>query len=75
MGRLLHTPEQGVDTLVWLAADDVPLESHGQFWLNRPRSPHKLRFTRTRDTADRRRQLWQWVTETSGHEPAGPESA
>ena len=76
MGPLLRTAEQGADTLVWLAADDVPLESNGQFWLDRrPRSPHKLRSTRIRDTADRREQLWQWVTETSGHEAAAPESA
>lgn len=70
MGPLLRTAEQGADTLVWLAADDTPLESNGGFWLDRrPRSTHKLRSTRTPDTADRREQLWNWVSETSGCNP------
>lgn len=70
MGPLLRTAEQGADTLVWLAADDTPLESNGGFWLDRrPRSTHKLRSTRTRDTADRREQLWKWVSETSDCTP------
>jgi dehydrogenase/reductase SDR family protein 12 len=74
MGPLLRTAEQGADTLVWLAADDTPLESNGGFWLDRrPRSTHKLRSTRTHDTADRREQLWNWITETSGRNPAAAE--
>lgn len=73
MGPLLRTAEQGADTLVWLAADDATLESNGAFWLDRrPRSTHKLRSTRNRDTADRREQLWNWVSETSGYHPAAP---
>lgn len=35
-GPILRTPEQGADTLLWLAATDVP---SGEFWLDRrPRS-------------------------------------
>jgi dehydrogenase/reductase SDR family protein 12 len=75
MGPLLRTPEQGADTLVWLAADDRPLESNGGFWLDRRlRSAHKLCSTRNRDTAARREELWNWVTTRSGGQPA-PESS
>ena len=68
MGPLLRTPEQGADTLVWLAADDgEPLDSNGLFWLDRrPRSLHKLPSTKRSDTADRRQQLWDWVHTTTG---------
>jgi NAD(P)-dependent dehydrogenase (short-subunit alcohol dehydrogenase family) len=67
MGPLLRTPEQGADTLVWLAADDQPLESNGQFWLDRrPRSIHKLPSTKKTDTPERRRELWDWVARTAG---------
>ena len=70
MGPLLRTPEQGADTLVWLAADDAALESNGGFWLDRaPRSIHKLRSTRATDQPFRREALWDWVSRTAGHEP------
>lgn len=67
MGPLLRSPEQGADTLVWLAADDRPLESNGQFWLDRrPRSIHKLSSTKKTDTPERRRELWDWVAQKAG---------
>ena len=70
MGPLLRTPDQGADTLVWLAADDQPLESNGQFWLDRrPRSIHKLPTTKRTDTAERRAQLWDWAADTAGDQP------
>ena len=76
MGPLLRTPEQGADTLVWLAADDVPLGSNGRFWLDRrQRSTHKLPMTRRTDTTERRTQLWDWVAATAGVEPSMPSSA
>jgi dehydrogenase/reductase SDR family protein 12 len=71
MGPLLRTPEQGADTLVWLAADDEPLQSNGRFWLDRrPRSIHKLPTTKKSDTAERRAQLWDWVADTAGCQPS-----
>jgi hypothetical protein len=71
MGPLLRTPDQGADTLVWLAADDVALESNGRFWLDRrPRSIHKLPTTKRTDTAERRAQLWDWVADTAGGHPS-----
>ena len=64
MGPFLRTPEQGADTLVWLAVDDAPLTSNGRFWLDRaPRSIHKLPTTKRTDTPRRREQLWNWVAE------------
>ena len=70
MGPLLRTPEQGADTLVWLAADDAVLESNGEFWLDRvPRSIHKLKSTRETDQPFRREALWDWVVETAGIDP------
>jgi dehydrogenase/reductase SDR family protein 12 len=40
---VVRTPEQGADTIVWLAASDPPRTSTGQLWLDRrPRSFDKL---------------------------------
>ena len=71
MGPLLRTPEQGADTLVWLAADDgEPLSTNGRFWLDRrPRPLHRLPTTRRTDTPERRERLWQWCLERSGLDP------
>ena len=71
VGPLLRSPEQGADTLVWLAADDgEPLHTTGRFWLDRrPRSLHKLPNTRKSDTPDRRERLWNWVADASGVDP------
>ena len=49
MGPWLRTPDQGADTMVWLAAADEPLASNGRFWLDRHRRwTNKLPWTRTR---------------------------
>lgn len=71
VGPLLRSPEQGADTLIWLAVDDgVPLAGTGRFWLDRrPRSIHRLPTTRHSDTPERRTQLWSWCFERSGLEP------
>jgi NAD(P)-dependent dehydrogenase (short-subunit alcohol dehydrogenase family) len=71
VGPFLRTPEQGADTLVWLAADDgAPLASTGKFWLDRrPRPIHKLPTTRHSDTPERRAQLWAWCLQRSGLDP------
>ncbi len=68
VGPLLRSPEQGADTLVWLAADDgEPLGTSGKFWLDRrQRSLHKVPSTKKSDTPQRREQLWDWVVEASG---------
>ena len=67
VGPLLRTPDQGADTLVWLAADDEPLRSTGKFWHDRQvRGTHRLPATRRSDTPERRQRLWNWCTEMTG---------
>lgn len=68
VGPLLRTPEQGADTMVWLAADDgVPLASTGGFWLDRHRRAiHKLPTTRSTDTPAARAALWDRIVQASG---------
>jgi dehydrogenase/reductase SDR family member 12 len=75
LGPFLRTPQQGADTLVWLAADDgAPLATSGRFWLaRRPRPIHKLPTTRRSDTPERRAQLWHWCIERSGLDEAALE--
>ncbi len=73
VGPLLRTPEQGIDTLVWLAADDRAAATTGEFWLDRnPRARHRTAATRRSDTATERRRLWEWCVERSGATDAPP---
>lgn len=59
VGPLLRSPEQGADTLVWLAASDRSIRTSGEFWCDRrPRRLHRLPTTRRSDTPSRRRALW-----------------
>ncbi|HMQ25195.1 MAG TPA: SDR family NAD(P)-dependent oxidoreductase [Acidimicrobiales bacterium] len=68
VGPLLRSPEQGADTLVWLAADPgEPMATTGRFWLDRrPRPIHRLPATRRSDTPEARARLWDWCVEHSG---------
>lgn len=68
VGRLLRTPAEGADTIVWLAIDDgLPLATTGRFWLDRrPRPTHRTARTRAADTPEARARLWAWVVERSG---------
>jgi NAD(P)-dependent dehydrogenase (short-subunit alcohol dehydrogenase family) len=61
MGPILRTPEEGADTIVWLAAAAEALGSSGRLWLDRePRSEHKLWTTRPRDDVADGARLWEW---------------
>ncbi|GAB6096797.1 hypothetical protein JCM14469_30500 [Desulfatiferula olefinivorans] len=63
---VLRTPEQGADTLVWLAQAPEAGLSSGLFWLDRtPRITHVLR--RTRETETDRHALVE-ALETMGRE-------
>ena len=43
LGPILRSPEEGADTIVWLAAAEEPGRVTGKFWLDRaPRSTTKL---------------------------------
>jgi dehydrogenase/reductase SDR family member 12 len=56
IGRILRTPQEGTDTLVWLASADEPAATSGQLWLDRrPRAIHRL--ARTADSRVERRYL------------------
>ena len=67
LGRWMRTPEQGADTLVWLAADDAALASSGKFWHDRrTRGLHRWFETSTSDTATRRLELWAYCERKSG---------
>ena len=68
LGPLLRTPEQGADTIVWLAAAEEPGRVTGKFWLDRaPRSTEKL--VRSGASTAERAKLWalcERLTGTSG---------
>ena len=56
---ILLTPEQGADTIVWLATMPPGRLGTGQFWHDRrPRPEHLLPWTRQKDPAAARR-LWE----------------
>lgn len=68
VGPALRTADEGADTMVWLAlTDDLGDAPNGSFWLDRaPRGIHRLPKTRRSDTPERRRELWDVVTQLSG---------
>ncbi len=62
VGRFLRTPEQGADTIVWLAAASEAAEKTGRFWLDRTERPTHF-FDRTRESpAEREEFLQQMAT-------------
>ncbi len=57
LGPILRSPEQGADTIVWLAAAEGPGRVTGRFWLDRaPRSTTKL--VPSGATPEERAKLW-----------------
>ena len=76
MGPLLRTPEQGADTVVWLAADPAAVDTTGGFWLDRrPRWENKVPWTRLDEPSfvQAGSALWSWCAERAGWD--GPASA
>jgi NAD(P)-dependent dehydrogenase (short-subunit alcohol dehydrogenase family) len=62
---ILRTPEQGADTIVWLAASREAVSSTGLFWLDR--QPHTTHvFPGTRASEEDRERLWTELAELSG---------
>jgi dehydrogenase/reductase SDR family member 12 len=65
MKPALRSPEEGADTIVWLAATRQP---GGGFWHDRERRPtHVLR--RTRESNEERTRLWTECVRLTGLEP------
>jgi dehydrogenase/reductase SDR family protein 12 len=54
--KFLRTPEEGGDTIVWLAASTEAGKVSGKFWLDREQHPSHI-FRRTRETPEERAQL------------------
>ena len=64
-GEILRTPEQGADTIVWLAAADAPAESNGLLWQDR-RPRETYRDDATRETPEERARLVELLHEQAG---------
>lgn len=64
-GEILRTPEQGADTIVWLAAADAPAESTGLLWQDR-RPRETYRDDSTRETPQERARLVALLREQAG---------
>jgi NAD(P)-dependent dehydrogenase (short-subunit alcohol dehydrogenase family) len=71
LGPLLRTPDEGADTIVWLAAaPDAPIAG-GQFFLDRrPRAKHRLRRTQRPDEAREAGRLWELCRERAASRAA-----
>lgn len=65
MQPFLRTPEQGVDTIVWLAAAKAPGETTGRFWFDREEAPTHM-LEATKETAAERKALWEGLVELTG---------
>lgn len=65
MGPLLRSPQEGADTVVWLASSAAGAHGSGQFWHDRrPRSTVRLPWTTTPDGEAER--LWEWTEANAG---------
>ena len=68
----LRTPEQGADTIVWLAVAESVTGISGRFWFDRrERGTHLLRGTRS--SAEDRERLWEECVRLTGSALSGPE--
>ncbi len=65
LGPVLRTPEQGADTIVWLAASDAAAANGGRLWMDRRVRPaHRVPWTH--ETAAERARLWSKLSEMAG---------
>jgi NAD(P)-dependent dehydrogenase (short-subunit alcohol dehydrogenase family) len=66
MKPALRSPEEGADTIVWLAASEHP---GGRFWHDREERPTHV-LPRTRESEDERARLWAECVRLTDLEPA-----
>ncbi len=63
--RILRTPAQGADTIVWLAASDEAAGHGGELWMDRRIRPaHRVPWTH--ESAADRALLWSRLSEMTG---------
>jgi dehydrogenase/reductase SDR family protein 12 len=65
VGPILRTPEQGIDTTLWLSAEPDLAEANGRLWLDR----HRRRTAHLPGTATSEpdaRRLWDWCADRAG---------
>ena len=72
MGPILRSPEQGIDTIVWLASHPDPAAISGRLFLDRRPRPFD-RLPSTRLAPGERRRLWKLVVGLAGIEDPAPE--
>lgn len=65
MQPFLRTPDQGADTIVWLAAGDEPADTTGRFWFDRNEAPTHI-MDSTRESQLEREQLWSGLADLTG---------
>lgn len=65
MRPFLRTPEQGADTIIWLAAADEPGETTGRFWFDREEAPTHM-LESTKETEADRLALWDRLVALTG---------
>jgi NAD(P)-dependent dehydrogenase (short-subunit alcohol dehydrogenase family) len=70
---LLRTPEEGADTVAWLAASTEAARVSGKFWLDREQHPSHL-SDRTRETDAERQQLLETLADLRAVTRAGSSS-
>lgn len=69
MGPVLRTPDQGADTIVWLAGEDPRQLGSGLFWHDRrPRPVNRVPGAKPDQPAEAAR-LWEWVAARAGVDP------
>ncbi len=74
MKPVLRSPEQGADTIVWLATAPAAELPSGKFWHDRrPRAEYWLPWTR--EAAAVPGAVWDWAAAQTGVEPAGHASS
>jgi dehydrogenase/reductase SDR family member 12 len=71
VGDQLRTPEEGADTIIWLAASEEAGRATGQLFLDRRPRPFD-RIPSTRLSREDRRTLWERVLALTGEEDPAP---
>lgn len=68
MGPLLRSPEEGADTLAWLATEPTEDLGSGGFWLDRARRPEH-RLPSTKSAVQKTDALWKVIADLAGVTP------